>query len=59
MRPYTADRDDLTYVRMVRDVTDDLRQKPELRTIGLMARRKIAVLLVNAALSVERKELGQ
>ncbi len=51
MRTYSDPRSDLTRVRLVRDATDSLRLVPELRNVGLAARREIAVRVVDAGLT--------
>ena len=49
-RAYVADRPDLNRVALIRDLTDELRQLPILRNVGLAARREIAVRTVDGAL---------
>lgn len=49
MRTYSDPRPDLLHIRLIRDATDSLRLVPELRNVGLAARREIAERIVDAA----------
>jgi hypothetical protein len=56
MRPYTAIRPDLVRVRIIRDLTDAMRNTPEGRTLGFGERRAIAALAVDAVLPQQQSE---